>query len=598
MDITPYLFLLITNLIWSIIMINRAEELKNGVLSFPVQIANLVNPDNDENLNSLMQEFFDTLWTAFLMEKPVDTITWLEEFPPKKFNEMVVHLVKSGWINSIMRNDYCYITLNKEKLLKWVSEDFLSSMKFTTKLTKYRFTRTTSKLSDIVKLNRTRCKTGLVREGFKLCGNHIFYYDTTYIQKYRKGIAFNPQKGLEATTKDISYQEIIQCLLDWYMIDTTEYSLGNCLIDSRGRAIYQCTKKIFNPISSKDARACIKLPVPDYLNKEGWDAVYAFIAELHGYLGKNYRDKVHYGECMYITRSLPSYEDMEASKNYDKLHELIWLERVYANIDSYDTTGWLVPLDIDSTASMCQMTAILTNNHEYMDYTNLINPEEFKDYWTVDYCSRKHVKKAVTPKLYGSSAKPTELWGRAKLEYTQDQLNKINMDINIGRFANANNFKDFVINNVKPKETMSVTINGCTFTIKCNRFQWGVTTPVEYKVYANNKFIRIRQNVCRKPDLEQFKRYFQTLLLHHLDSDVANEVALNCGCWMIPNHDSFITSPSGTSAIRREYTKAMKKIYDNRHEILKEYFKSIGIDKEYHDVDNTEIEEFSGYALK
>ena len=149
-----------------------------------------------------------------------------------------------------------------------------------------------------------------------------------------------------------------------------------------------------------------------------------------------------------------------------------------------------------------------------MDGTNLIG-EQFKDIWTVPYCSRKHVKKALTPKLYGSSKKPKELWEANKLPYTQDQLNKIMKDLAIGKYANANRFKDFIIDNVEPKVHMKVRIWNEEFDIECNRFKWEETKQVQYYIYTTqqSKLKRIVRTVNLVPDTNQFKRYFQTLLL-------------------------------------------------------------------------------------
>ena len=82
-------------------------------------------------------------------------------------------------------------------------------------------------------------------------------------------------------------------------------------------------------------------------------------------------------------------------------------------------------------ASLIQLVAVLTNDYEYMKKTNMVGTE-FDDIWTVPYCSRTHIKKALTPKLYGSGKHTRELWDNNKLEYTQVQLNKISEDINTG----------------------------------------------------------------------------------------------------------------------------------------------------------------------
>ena len=54
---------------------------------------------------------------------------------------------------------------------------------------------------------------------------------------------------------------------------------------------------------------------------------------------------------MYILRELPSLEEMEFNENYEDLHVRIWLERIYENIDTYEQTGWYVPIELDRDLS-------------------------------------------------------------------------------------------------------------------------------------------------------------------------------------------------------------------------------------------------------
>ena len=65
------------------------------------------------------------------------------------------------------------------------------------------------------------------------------------------------------------------------------------------------------------------------------------------------------------------------------------------------------------------------------------------------------------------------------------------------------------------------------------------------------------------------------------------------------NHDSFVINPNDAYDVRQLYTNAMYRIYEYRHKILKDYFESIGIDKEYEEMkhDNAVLQ-FSPYCLK
>lgn len=495
---------------------SRREQILQGELYFPQQIIDLVNPNKEEEITSLILEFWNNCWHNFLREKSVDSTRWFINFNNKDlFNTLLMHLSKAGWISSEYENNFAYINLNESKLLKWVSKEELINIKYQYKFLKYRLKYSKSTLCDIVQNNNKHQKTGLIRKGFMKAGNNTFKYDTKYLKLYMDYIVANIQKGLIASTKDITYQEIVSELIYWYSVEEINYTLGNCFIDSRGRAIYNCSKKVFNPVSNKDARALLICPAQE-LSTEGLNAVYAAIAELNGYRGKDYNNKISIGRSMYMLKELPSLEDMDTFQNYDDLHIRIWLERIYENLDNYNGHNWTVPIEIDATASLIQFYGVLTNDYEYMKRTNLIETKEgFQDIWSVDYVSRTHIKKAMTPQLYGSNKHANELWDKHKLEYNQQQLNKMGDELTTGLYANANNFKNFIIENVQPKTKMEVNVYGEKFWIECNRFKWEETSELSFYIYTSSQGImkKVTREVHLVPDTNQFKRYFVTLLI-------------------------------------------------------------------------------------
>lgn len=576
---------------------DRREELLKGIISFPQQIMDLMNPN--EAQKELIEGFWESVCYTFLSDKNTSAIVWSERFNDEKFfNRLLKHLCDSKWVISNVSNNYATVELNNDKLKKWLSQEEINTLKYVHKFDHYLLKPTKSTLSKTVQVGTEWKETGLVREGFMKAGNNRFSYDPIYINKYADYIAYNIDKDFAPSMKDITYNQIVHALVDYYGKVPGEYTLGNNVCDSRGRSIFQCTKKVFNPVSSKDARASI-ICKHEPLTKDGRKAVYAAIAEMLGYRGKNYEDKVHYGESMYILHELPDLEEMKETKDFSELHVRIWLERIYNALDNYnEEEGWCIPVEIDAMASMLQFTAILTNDHTYMDKTNLIG-NTFEDAWSVPYCSRNMVKKAVTPRLYGSSKEPKELWDSHKMEYTQDQINKITNEIRNGIYANANNFKDFIIGNVQPKEVMKVSIWGQQFEIKCNRFKPQRMRKIEAWIYTSGQGLlkKVTHHVERVPDCEQFKRFFQTCLLHHLDSRVADYICKEMD-WVLPNHDAFVVHPNDVAKCRELYTNKLYEIYKNRHSILREYFDSIGIRDNYEDVNDMEVKGFSPYCLK
>ena len=576
---------------------NRREELLQGIISFPKQIMDFMNPNEEQKI--LIKGIWDALCFTYLSDKNVSAIVWSEKFGDEKyFNKLLKHLCDSGWVISNVSNNYATLEINNEKLKKWINQEEINNLKYKHKCDHYLMTNSKSTLYNTVQIGNTWKETGLVRKGFMKAGNNQFSYDQTPINKYAKYIAYNIDKDFHKSTKEVTYNEIVNSLVDYYGKVKDTYTLGNNVCDSRGRSIFQCSKKIFNPVSHKDARASL-ICKSEPLTTEGYKAVYAFISELLGYRGKNYEDKVKYGESMYILHTLPNLEEMIENKDFSELHVRIWLERIYNALDNYnDKEGWNIPIEIDAMASMLQFMAILTNDHKYMEMTNLIG-DTFNDAWSLPYCTRNMVKKAVTPRLYGSSKEPKELWDSHKMKYTQDQINKITEEIRNGLYANANNFKDFIIGNVQPKEIMKVSIWGQQFEIRCNRFKPQRMKTIEAWIYTGQQKLlkKVVHHVEQVPDCEQFKRYFVTLLLHHLDSRVADYICQELD-WVLPNHDAFTLHPNDVSKCRKLYTDKLYEIYKDRHNILREYFDSIGIIDNYNDVCKEEVERFSPYCLK
>ena len=80
------------------------------------------------------------------------------------------------------------------------------------------------------------------------------------------------------------------------------------------------------------------------------------------------------------------------------------------------------------------------------------------------------------------------------------------------------------------------------------------------------------------PDLEQFKRYMVTLLVHNRDSWVADEICQELD-WVLPIYDAFIVMPWEAKKTRVVYATKIDAIYESREETLETYFKSINLVK-------------------
>lgn len=361
------------------------------------------------------------------------------------------------------------------------------------------------------------------------------------------------------------------------------------------------------------------------LTETGARSVFLFIAELNGFKSGTIEDKLAYGkQCWYTTKlhdlnyepaNLTKEELARAEADRSEAHENIWLERIYDGLDNHyqlntgasitkrkalegsvdaqtrleanpsTTYEWDIPIELDASASMLQYIGVLLDDSRLTSMTNLYG-DKLSDPWAFEGIPRTQFKKAATPLLYGSSRACHELWQDGGFEYTMDQVKAFNTELANGAFGVANQFKEFLINHCKPKQTMTVKIYKDTFNIECNRFRNVGEKTTKYDIFdtETNSIRRIHHTTTKKvADLEQFRRYFVTLLIHNLDSQVANTVIEKCMDkygWGLDIHDAFIVHPNSARDVRTWYAEEMDTIYANRKQILTDYFQSIGIGAE------------------
>lgn len=337
------------------------------------------------------------------------------------------------------------------------------------------------------------------------------------------------------------------------------------------------------------------------------EAVFLFVAELTGSFKPGegtVQDKIVSGQMDYINSHYPEL-DLTDEEDRKDLHEVIWLERLYEELDRYFELGdnpdrmerfealqadkyreesyrWTVPIELDASASMLQYEGILLNDERLMNMTNVIG-DVLKDPWKLEGMSRRMLKFAATPMLYGSAKACHELWQDNNLQYTAEDIELYSKEMADGPFGLANLLKEFIINNADPKTEMRVNINGEKFDISCNRYRNVGEKTKAYKIWDSLDQcynLVLHTDTKKVPDLNQFKRYFMTLLVHNLDSQVANTVigkVMDKYDWGIPIHDAFVVSPAAAADTRKWYAEELEKIHANREEILQNYFKSIGI---------------------
>jgi hypothetical protein len=336
------------------------------------------------------------------------------------------------------------------------------------------------------------------------------------------------------------------------------------------------------------------------------EAIFLFVAELTGSFKPgtgNKADKINCGKSDYINSSLHKL-DLNKEKHRKELHENVWLERLYNELDAYfnihkgnrqmkvlsldveayreETYQWSLPIELDASASMLQYMAVLLNDKRLMEMTNIIGTT-LNDPWKLEGMGREMLKEAATPMLYGSSKTCTDLWTTAKIKYTAKDVQLYNKEMSTGPFGLVNMFKDFLINNCNPSVSMKVNINQEKFYISCNRYRNVGEKTKAYKIWDSiDKLYNtvLHTDTKKIPDLEQFRRFFPTLLIHNLDSQTMDNVigkVISKYKWGIPIHDAAIVSPAAAYDTRQWYGEEIDNIHANRKTILKNFFKSIGI---------------------
>lgn len=553
------------------------EELLNGECNIPEVIVNSLVLDNPEKDINNLQDFWEDLFHSYLNESNLCTTVYMDRFENEKlFNSVLYLLSKLGIINSDVSVNYGTITMLDSFIERYLTKEQIRELRMKYKLGKYMPRSTSSYVDNLVLVNKKLTKSGLVRKGFAKIYQNRFSYDIKVMEKYLSEIANEILKGITTSTKDLTYDEVVIELLAIISSYAKMYTTEKVYLDSRGRSIFQCQKRVFNPVSHKTARALLVIPSQTILKSDidTMNSIFAFIAELNGFkgIGLTYAQKAHTGQNMHSQRYISDKAD---------LHERIWLERIYSKLEELDKKGsvqWNIPIELDATASALMFLGVLTNNHEYMKRTNVIG-DTLDDAWHIEGIERTKVKKFITRQMYGSTISAKDTMVELKLKHTQEDINNLNKLVQNSIFTPALKIKDYVISNAKFEETTHIEIGDDKFFVKCNKFKWGITERKVYKVYTSSQGLikRITRNMNLVPDLKRFKRYAQTLLIHNLDSQVANYVCEKFDKWLIPNHDAFLVHPLHNRRVKELYAEKLYDIYTKRHEILTGYFKSIGI---------------------
>ena len=256
-------------------------------------------------------------WTAG--SNSLSTPYWAQKVGHKLLNNFIYALVKADWLTSRAnaKQKWGEFSLNQDMLDNYLTIEEQTAFRTKARTHKYKMRCITERSDDnLVKTPSGVKPTGLRRPGFAKCVTQQFKLDTHYISKYYNAVQANLVKSITKMAEkypDIEcdpahYGIISKELLDYYLFNPdNSYTCEKNISDSRGRAIYQTLKRVFNPISSKDARSMLianESKLISLADTRALDEIYLFIAELTGSNASSWNDKIVSGKLAYEAKTL------------------------------------------------------------------------------------------------------------------------------------------------------------------------------------------------------------------------------------------------------------------------------------------------------
>ena len=528
---------------------------------------------------------------AYVNKSSISLPYWADQLGVE-FMELFT-FVCADLLDVVIKRKYASITINNRAMLQFIgSITKLIEYRQLAKLDRYmpRYVEDIQSV-DLVKTPSAIKPTGLVRSGFAKSANIAYTYDIPMLNKYYDAILLNTQKSMRKIAdkypyvlEDSSgYAEISELVLAEIANDPyAKYNLEANISDQRGRSIYTALKRVFNPVGYKDARALMQITSRTITtnDREAIEAIYSAIAELSGFKRTRHITKMFAGMVAYKRRDLPQL-DLATEDDRKDLHELIWLERIYAQLDTLFANGsveWNVPIELDAGMSLAQIVGCITGDERLLNRTNVIQPNKLQDPWHIDNVRRLSAKKSGTPIFYGSSATVTSLLKKADIDIDKSETKAIRKEFSRGAFSVIKALKDALIKTSDVK-TPSYTVLGYneTYTVEVNKSRVIDSELALYKVWDSKKN-RIKTFFMHKPiripDYKRFKLFMATGFIHNLDSKVADTVCNTVDTIAI--HDAFLCHPLDAPKVGAVYTDQLNQLYTNRAQILMDYRVSIG----------------------
>lgn len=598
------------------------EQILNNRLELPVIHDLKVTPE--------IQAMFRAMWHTYIAKGPMEPISmtyWAQRIANPKLHNQILSILSDGhWITVSTRpnNNWSEAYINESKLLQYCTKAELDRTRMFYKFSNYKLELHHDDQDYGASVTSVRGKpmnTGITRNGFAKAGKVKYSFDTTVMHAYEYEVTQAINKGIDNMIErypqiladHANYRELGTEIVQSYIYaEDNLYNAGPRTSDQRGRNNRGDLSKIGNPVGFKVIRSLLTIP-EQYRNQAtiaGLRNKYLFIAELMGFKSGTEQAKANFGrKCYYTTAFYLDPSDDEVVEN-------IWLERLYQDIDSafgnlfslnilkrrallgklnfvdpaIVTYKWTTPIEIDMSASILGFLGLLLNHRPFLDRCNILHGT-LSDAWGHSIVTnRNQLKAGAMRQCYGSQMTEMAMWDDMEITYTMEEVTAFRAEMKDGEFAVAVAFKDFLINNAQMQPEMDLVVNGKTHHTYCNKFHNVGETTTVYDLFdtATQRIRRIHNTQTKRiPDLQSFRRFGPTGLIHALDGQVmdntVNHVIDQYG-FAIDIHDAIILCCESADYARDVYANgttptepSLKQIHTNRKSILQNYIRSLNI---------------------
>lgn len=565
-----------------------------------------------------IENMFSAMWQAYLSkgaDTPISLPYWAKQIKhPIAMNQALKLLSNSEWITVSTRpnNNWSEAYLNESKLLNYVTKGHLDHIRMYNKYNKYKLTWHEFDQdfgANKMKINGKVYTVEHACHGFAKAGKVPFQFDTNTMHKSKSVVIREVNKGIENMIEKYptiiddhaNYREIGTEVVESLIYEKGTYNAGPRTSDPRHRDNSGYLNKIANPVGFKVMRGLLTIPEErrNVCTPSGLINKYLFIAELVGFKSGSKASKVRFGRKCYYEGKMAHcdveniwvkrlYEDINNALNteFDSVQEL---EANEAEVIKNSSYRWEVPIEIDMSASVLGFIGLLLDHKPFLNRCNILHGD-LSDAWGHLVITVRDQFKTIMRQCYGSQMTAQAMWDAMDIEYTPEQVQAFNHEMEDGEIAVAIAFKDFIINNAQMQPVMNLRVLNKDVITHCNKFHNVGETTTKFDLYdtVTNSIRRIHNTETKRvPDLKSFKRYGPTGLIHGLDGavmDNTTDAVIEAYGWALPIHDAVICCCESADYARDVYANgrtpdepSLKYIHTNRNKILSEYFTSLNI---------------------